>query len=126
MEYQRAVYREFRHIQNRKPLHQKLMKVLKEKTFEDKSPEKSDGVLFIVLEWHSISKSQEVKFVSMNTLDDGGNFSFHSFFNRDIFLKSAQASMDHVKKCTKLGDGDSSPQSRDSTFDDEKSTPIRI
>ena len=59
----------------------------------------------------------------MNTLDNQGNFNFHSFFNRELFLKISEVSLKHIKNLLKKGNDESNPQSRDSTFDDEQSAP---
>jgi hypothetical protein len=39
----------------------------------------------IIVEWNSLSKKQEFKFLSVYDLDDFGEFKFSSFFSKDIF-----------------------------------------
>lgn len=39
----------------------------------------------IIVEWNSLSKKQEFKFLSVYDLDDFGEFKFSSFYCKDIF-----------------------------------------
>lgn len=53
-----------------------------------------------MIEWNSLNKKQEIKFMTLFTLNEFGHFSFDSFFNQHMALK-VQVDM-HEEKVSKL------------------------
>lgn len=57
--------------------------------FTKRASEKSYPPIYqsykIIVEWNSLCKKKDLKFLSAYDLNDFGEFKFNSFFNKDIF-----------------------------------------
>ena len=86
--YNSSKFVETQSMHFRKPMHEKLKQIFGNQQFIKRTSEMPPSIFQsfkIIVEWNSLSKKQEFKFLSVYDLDDFGEFKFSSFFCKDIF-----------------------------------------